>query len=104
MAGEVIISLPAREWQRVVQLGTERRIRELEEQLAKVEQQILAFEEKYGATFEHFQEIGLPSNADWSAHEEYIEWSSWENCRTELRERLAMLHALAQSYHVTESP
>jgi hypothetical protein len=103
MAEGTVVSLPAREWQRVTQLGARRRARELEKQLAEAEQKILAFEEKYGMTFERLQEVGLPSDADWPAHEEFIEWSSWESHRKELCQMLTTLQSLARNDYATPS-
>lgn len=90
------IQLSTQEWQHIVQLGAERHIQELEEALQKAQQQITAFEAKYGTCFACLQETGLPEDAGLEAHEDYVEWSSWEGHHADLQEQLDRLRALLE--------
>ena len=88
------IQLSTQEWQHIVQLGMERHIQELEEQLAEAQQEIARFEQKFVTSFARLQETGLPEDASIKAHEDYVEWSSWEGRQADLQEQLAKLHAM----------
>ena len=88
------IQLSTQEWQRIVQLGVERHIQELEDQLAEAQQEIAQFEGKFGASFARLQGTGLPEDASIEAHEDYVEWSSWEGRQADLQEQLEKLHAM----------
>jgi chromosome segregation ATPase len=89
-----VIRLSAQEWQRIVQLGVERQIQELQEQLAEAQQEIAQFERRFGTSFARLQETGLPEDASMEAHEDYVEWSSWEGRQADLQEQLETLHVL----------
>ena len=91
-----MVQLSTEEWQHIVHLGTERRIQELEDKLQEALQQINRFEIKYGAAFSELQHKGLPANAGLEAHEDYVEWSSWEGYRADLEEQLTKLRFLLE--------
>ncbi len=91
------VKLPAQEWERIIQLGMDGHIKELESELARTIKNIQMLEVKYKMTFARLEEVGLPDNAGWKEHEDYVEWSSWEGYRTELNDKLDKLRALAQT-------
>lgn len=91
------VKLPAQEWERIIQLGLDGHIEELESELARVSAKIQTFEVKYKMTFERLNEIGLPDNAGLEEHEDYVEWSSWEGYLAELNDKLVKLRALTQT-------
>jgi len=41
------------------------------------EKRIAALEEKYGTTLDLLDEEGLPADADYEMHEDYIMWHHW---------------------------
>ena len=88
------IQLPTRVWQHIVQLGIEHHIQELEEQLTEAQLEIARFELAFGMSLARLQETGLPENASIKAHEDYVEWSSWEGRQADLQEQLEKLHAI----------
>ncbi len=93
------VRLPTQEWERIVRLGTEKHSQELEGELEDVRAQVAVFERKYGVSFTQLQRVGLPDDAGLEAHEDYVEWSSWEGRAAELKERLQRLRAMAgQAY------
>jgi len=93
------IQLPTQVWQHIVQLGVERHIQELEDQLREAQQRIAEFEHQYGMSFARLQEVGLPEDAGLEAHEDYVEWSSWEGYQAKLQERLEKLRAVLEPTH-----
>ena len=90
------IQLPTQVWQHIVQLGVERHIQEVEEQLEEAQQRIAEFEGRCGMSLAHLREVGLADDADLQAHEDYVEWSSWEGYQEELQERLEKLRAVLE--------
>ena len=93
------VRLPTQEWERIVRLGTEKHSQELEGELEDVRAQVAVFERKYGVSFTQLQRVGLPDDAGLEAHEDYVEWSSWEGRAAELKERLQRLRAMAGQAH-----
>ena len=82
--------------QAAARLGVERHIQELEAQLKEAQQQIASFELKFGMSFAGIQQEGLPEDADWQAHEDYVEWSSWEGLQIDLEQQLESLRAIPE--------
>jgi hypothetical protein len=96
MVNDSVIQLPTKVWQRIVQLGVERYIQELEAQLEEAQQQIAEFEHKFGMSFADIEQEGLPEDADWQAHEDWVEWSSWEGLKADLEQQLESLRAMPE--------
>jgi hypothetical protein len=96
MVTESAIQLPIKVWQRIVQLGVERHVQELEAQLEEAQQQIAGFERKFGMSFVDLEQEGLPEDADWQVHEDWVEWSSWEGLKTDLEQQLANFRAMPE--------
>jgi hypothetical protein len=91
-----VIQLPSEVWQRIVRLGVERHIQELEAQLQEAQRQIAEFERTFGTSFAELERVGLPEDADWQTHEGYVEWSSWEGLKSDLEQKLASLRAMPE--------
>ena len=88
------IKLPIQDWDRILQLGTDSRTHELQDELNRAEQSIARFEARFGQPLTEFEKTGLPTNASFETHEAYIEWQSWEIRRADLQKRLTTLHTL----------
>jgi hypothetical protein len=95
MLNYTAVKLPTLEWERIIRLGTESHAQELEAELCIARQHIAEFERKYGMTFVRLQRVGLPDDAGLEAHEDYVEWSSWEGRAAELEGKLMGLRAIA---------
>jgi len=92
------IKLPIQDWDRILQLGTDSRIRELQDELERAEQAITRFESRFGMSLVKLEKAGLPANADFETHEAYIEWYSWETRRADLQKRLTALRSLETTH------
>jgi hypothetical protein len=88
------IKLPIQDWERILQLGTDSRTHELQDELNRAEQAIADFEKRFGMSFANLEKTGLPANANFETHDAYIEWQSWEIRRADLQKRLTTLHSL----------
>ncbi|HDN79183.1 MAG TPA: hypothetical protein ENG33_01800 [Chloroflexi bacterium] len=86
-----VITLEVQEWDRIVQLGTIQRLRQLKAELEEIEKTIADFERRYGMTLAELRVKGLPDDADRQAHEDFADWVACENRRKELMERISKL-------------
>ncbi len=100
MINSTTIKLPAQEWERIIQLGVENHIKELESELERATEKVQAFEAKYKTTFPQLEKTGLPENGDIQEHEDYVEWSSWEGYLAEVKSKLTSLRALVEPSNV----
>ena len=91
------VRLSTQEWERIVRLGAEKHSQELTDELAAVRAQVAMFERKYGVSFAQLQRVGLPDDSCLEAHEDYVEWSSWEGRAAELKKKLLRLRMMAGS-------
>jgi hypothetical protein len=92
------IKLPIQDWDRILQLGADNRVRELQEELKRAEQAIAKFEARFGMSLAKLEIAGLPTNADFETHEAYIEWHSWETRRADLQKRLTSIRSLETAH------
>ena len=92
------IKLPIQDWDRILRLGAENRVRELQDELKRSEQAIAKFETRFGMPLAKLEKAGFPANADFETHEAYIEWQSWEARRADLQKRLTTLHSLETAH------
>ena len=51
----------------------------LERRLLQAREQVRGFEEKYGTTLALLSSQGLPDDADYKMHEDFIEWEYWSD-------------------------
>ncbi len=68
------VEMSPQEWSSVLQQGAVLRLPFLEGQQSHAQDQIQQYEQKYNTTFPH---QGLPDDADYAMHEDYIEWEFW---------------------------
>jgi hypothetical protein len=88
------IKLPIQDWERILQLGADRRAHELQDELDRVKQAVAKFETRFGMSLANLEKAGLPASANFETHEAYIEWQSWEIRRADLQKRLDALHSV----------
>ena len=88
------IKLPIQDWDRILQLGSDSRTHELQDELSQAEAAIAKFETRFGMSLPELEKTGLPADAGFEIHDAYIEWQSWEIRRVDLQKRLATLQAL----------
>lgn len=89
------IKLPMQDWDRILQLGADSRVRELQDELNRAQQSIAKFTSRFGMSFAQLEKTGLPTTADFETHEAYIEWHSWETRYADLQKRLTAIRSLA---------
>ena len=71
--------LPAEELASILRQGAILRLPYLEGRLFQAREQVRRFEEKYGMTLDALRSQGLPDDADYEMHEDFIEWEYWSD-------------------------
>jgi hypothetical protein len=72
---------------RVIRNIARTKIEEDKQQLRDAQKHIRGFEKRYKMTFETFAGK-IPPDADYKAHEDYIEWSFWVDVQNKLAEEI----------------
>lgn len=102
---ELFSSLVPEEKAHVISQGVALRLSDLRKRLDLAESRVRHFEEKYTVSLGELEEQGLPDDADYEMHEEYIMWHHWAEVVEETRRRIAALEEIAeQGLYVGESP
>ncbi len=71
--------LPAEELSFILRQGAILRLPYLEGCLLQAKEQVRRFEEKYRTTLAVLRDEGLPDNAGYELHEDFIEWEYWND-------------------------
>jgi len=71
--------LPNDELVSILKQGALLRLPFLEGRLLEAEEQVKHFENKYQMTLDRLKSQGLPEDADFEMHEDFIEWEYWDD-------------------------
>lgn len=74
-----ITGIPQKELTSILKQGVILRLPYLESRLAQAQENIKIFEQKYHAKLAAFKNNGLPENAGYEMHEDFIEWEYWDD-------------------------
>jgi hypothetical protein len=58
------------------------------------------FEAKYGTTLDMLESRGLPEDADYEMHEDYIEWHYWARVGEKTQDTLDMLSSFSKGHEL----
>lgn len=72
-------ALPAKELASIVKQGAILRLPYLEGRLLQAREHIKGFTEQYGTTLHDLRAQGLPENAGYAMHEDFIAWEYWSD-------------------------
>ncbi len=72
-----ITELPVEELASILRQGAILRLPYLENRLLQAKEQVNRFEAEYGTTLDLLRTRGLPDDADYKLHEDFIEWEYW---------------------------
>lgn len=78
-----IAELPAQEMLSVLRQGSILRLPHLEARLRQAEERVSSFESAYQTTLTELTAQGLPDDAGYQFHEDFIEWEYWQDVRYE---------------------
>ncbi|MBI4786624.1 MAG: hypothetical protein HY782_06220 [Chloroflexi bacterium] len=93
---EIFSVLPEEDRRAILNVGIAFRRVDLEKRLVRSQSQIREFETKYNTTIDQLEKAGLPDDADYLMHEDYIEWHHWARVAEKTRKILDILDALAE--------
>ncbi len=79
----------------IISHGVALRLSDLKKRRFLAESKMRHFEEKYRTTLEKLDAEGLPDDADYEMHEDYIMWHHWAEVLEETKERIASLQKIA---------
>lgn len=88
--------LPPEEKTSVISHGVAIRFSELNRRLFLALSKIRFFEEKYRIKLSELEEKGLPDNADYEMHEDYIMWHHWSEAAETARKQTESLQPIAE--------
>lgn len=77
----VTSEIPPEELESILHQGALLRLPFLEGKLNQATARITDFEKKYHITLSKLKQQGLPANADYEFHEDFIEWEYWVETR-----------------------
>jgi len=78
-----VAELPADEMMSILRQGSVLRLPYLEERLRTAQAQLQDFERRYDTTLATLLAEGLPDDADYRMHEDFIEWEHWHDVAQE---------------------
>ena len=88
-------SLPQSEKLAVISHGAVLYLSVLRKRLSFAEEKIRQFEEKYNCSLDELDAKGLPDDADYLMHEDYIMWHHWVDTVEKLKEEIEILNEIA---------
>jgi hypothetical protein len=93
---KTFLSLPREERETIISHGTALRLSDLRKRLFLAESKVRHFEEKYKVTLAQLDTDGLPDDADYEMHEDYIMWHHWAEVADKIKKSIASLEEIAQ--------
>lgn len=78
-----IADIPPSELASILRQGAILRLPYLEARLLQARRQVEQFQEKYATTLERIEAEGLPDDAGYEMHEDFIEWEYWDQIARE---------------------
>lgn len=95
------VELPVPEFIPILQQGALLRLPYLESRLREARAQVRAFEEKYTLTLVALQTQGLPDDATYQMHEDFIEWEYWDEEVHKVAESLENVRTILEKIEET---
>lgn len=88
--------LPPEEKTAVISHGVAVRFSDLNKRRFLALGKIRFYEEKYDTTLSELEKSGLPDDADYEMHEEYIMWNHWNNVADQVEKQMEALQPITQ--------
>ncbi|MFH1950511.1 MAG: hypothetical protein ABIL06_02720 [Pseudomonadota bacterium] len=89
-------ALASEEREAVISHGVALRLSDLRKRLFLAESKIRHFEGKYKITLAQVEAQGLPDNADYEMHEDYVMWRHWVGVADKAKKDIVVLEKIAQ--------
>jgi len=89
-------SLPREEREAIISHGAALRLSSLRKRLFLAESKVQHFEEQYKVTLAQLDAEGLPDDAGYEMHEDYIMWHHWTAVADKIKKNIASLEEIAR--------
>ncbi len=89
-------SLPREEREVIIRHGVAFRLSDLRKRLFLAESKVRHFEEKYKSTLDQLDLNGIPDDASYEMHEDYIMWHHWDAVVHKAKQDIDSLQRIAQ--------
>jgi hypothetical protein len=96
--GDAFLTLPQEDQEEIFNIGATFRLLELQKRLSRAQEKVEEFEAKYGMPLEELDSKGLPEDADYEVHEDYVEWHYWVRVREKTENTLDVLEKFATGH------
>ena len=93
----VTSEIPSEELESILHQGALLRLPFLEGKLNQATARVRDFEEKHHITLSKLKQQGLPANANYELHEDFIEWEYWADTRETLHSTILKVRQLLRS-------
>jgi hypothetical protein len=93
---KVFSSLPREEREAIISHGTVLRLSDLKKRHFLATSKVRYFEEKYNTTLPQLEAEGLPDDAGYEMHEDYIMWCHWTSVIDEIEKNISPLEEIVQ--------
>ena len=93
---KTFLTLPPEERDAIISHGVALRLSNLRKRLFLAESKVRHFEEKYKVTLAQLDADGLPDDADYEMHEDYIMWHHWAAVADRTKKDITSLEEIAQ--------
>jgi hypothetical protein len=90
------LSLPESEREVIISLGAALRLSYLRKRLFLAESKIQRFEKKHGMTLAEVEAKGLPDDADYRMHEDYVMWHHWGGVASQIKRDIDQLETITE--------
>ena len=95
-AEQAFLTLPQEERRVIISHGAALRLSDLKKRHFLAISKIRQFEEKYHTTLTQLEQEGLPNDADYEMHEDYIMWQHWTTVYEEVTKSISSLETITQ--------
>lgn len=90
------LSLSEEELIPILKQGAVLRLPYLESRLVQAERHVQSFEKKYATTLDVLRAQGLPDDAGYEMHEDFIEWEYWNDSLDKMRASIKHVRAMLE--------
>jgi hypothetical protein len=89
-------ALSREERETIIRHGVALRVADLKQRLFLAQSKIRLFAERYQTTLEQLEAVGLPDDASYEMHEDYIMWHHWAAVAQKVAHDIQALQMIAQ--------
>lgn len=97
---DLFLTLPREEQEEIFNIGATFRLLDLRKRLSRAQENVKRFETKYNMALEELESKGLPEDAGYEMHEDYIEWHYWARVREKTQNTLEVLMSFSKEHEL----